>query len=578
MPEEPMFSVIVPAYRARDFITATISSALQNDVPLEVVVVEDGSPDPVRPEDLPHGPVRLIRRDRNGGTARARNDGVSAARGDWIAFLDADDRYESHRLDEVARFISRNDVDAVMTDTLILKTDGGSERVRLRPNSNGLLHIRTPVVFAALVVKRSLLERLGPFDPRWPLHEDMDMWLRLLGNRARVAWLPGADYLYVLNDESKTQAAVPIDGIREFRKIALRHALRGRFRSADRAVLAVRWAKWALVSAKMDTRAITARRGSADRTGLGLRHAMWRSLNRIAKLASRSRITKIRIGDQTLGFRIYSLGNRLLHLRLPETIEANGFTMYHVLPAGRGQWGWQYAFEYEPETCEVFRRLTSPGMTVVDVGAHIGYYTLLAARLVGAGGKVYAFEPDPGYHELLRKNIETNGFGSSVETYRIAVGAGEGEATFFLSESTSGSLFRVRGATGETATVPLTSLDAFFSSRDWPRVDLLKVDIEGAEVLALSGVRGLAERNPDLHLIIEMNPEFLRAAGTSAEELLAAIGGLGVCEVTILDGDVHAYRLPRDAGAVVSAAAGRPVVNLLCTRPSDATARDDGSG
>ena len=65
---------------------------------------------------------------------------------------------------------------------------------------------------------------------------------------------------------------------------------------------------------------------------------------------------------------------------------------------------------YESDTVQVFRELVQPGMTVVDVGAHVGFYTLLAARLVGTNGRVYAFEPNPEVYNILVRNIQINGY------------------------------------------------------------------------------------------------------------------------------------------------------------------------
>ena len=71
---------------------------------------------------------------------------------------------------------------------------------------------------------------------------------------------------------------------------------------------------------------------------------------------------------------------------------------------------------YEPETTRLFKETVKPGMVVVDIGAHVGYYTLLAAKQVGPDGKVYAFEPEPGNHALLLKNIGMNGYDNVVAT------------------------------------------------------------------------------------------------------------------------------------------------------------------
>jgi FkbM family methyltransferase len=82
---------------------------------------------------------------------------------------------------------------------------------------------------------------------------------------------------------------------------------------------------------------------------------------------------------------------------------------------------------WEPEMTEEFRRRVKPGMTLADIGANVGYYTILASRLVGPTGKVLAFEPDEDNLAYLRKNLAENGCGN-VQVYPFAVGAKDGEA------------------------------------------------------------------------------------------------------------------------------------------------------
>ena len=94
--------------------------------------------------------------------------------------------------------------------------------------------------------------------------------------------------------------------------------------------------------------------------------------------------------------------------------------------------------KYERATTDLLKDLLHPGMIFVDVGANIGYFSLLAANLVGTEGTVYAFEPEPGNHELLRKNIELNSY-SNIVMIQKAVSNKSGSAPLFLSALDSGS-------------------------------------------------------------------------------------------------------------------------------------------
>src|SRR4030042_4007070 len=92
---------------------------------------------------------------------------------------------------------------------------------------------------------------------------------------------------------------------------------------------------------------------------------------------------------------------------------------------------------WEVETIRLFKQLAKEGDTVVDIGAHIGYYTLLAARIVGDTGKVYAFEPDPANHDVLVGNIKLNGF-QNVVTVRKAISDKNGQIELYLNEKNTG--------------------------------------------------------------------------------------------------------------------------------------------
>ena len=168
---------------------------------------------------------------------------------------------------------------------------------------------------------------------------------------------------------------------------------------------------------------------------------------------------------------------------------------------------------YEKGTTDLFRELLKPGMVVVDVGANVGYFSLLAAELVGSSGKVYAFEPEPGNHGVLQKNIEINSL-SNIQVEEMAVSDNSGVADFFLSELDSGShsLFgdAARGIR-ESVQVTTTTLDAFLEAEGWPNIDLVKIDVEGAEDLVFDGARNLlATEKPALLFECSSNFEYIK--------------------------------------------------------------------
>lgn len=299
---------------------------------------------------------------------------------------------------------------------------------------------------------------------------------------------------------------------------------------------------------------------------LKTRKFLFQAYNFMAPWISKTGVTKIRLKENTLGQYFRLLFFRILHLHIPDPVETNGMVLYHSCPDKRGWLGWLYAFDNEPHMRGMLKRVIKPGMTVVDVGAHIGYYTLLSARLVGDTGEVYAFEPDPSYYGLLKKNIEVNKLVSIVWPFNFAVGNNDGKIPFFLGISTGSSLFRVPDITGQKVLADMVSLDNFFARRNWPVVDFVKIDAEGADKIALEGMRGLIERNPALKLVIEAHPLNLKSAGTSLEELFSLLSELGFRQVDVLFGKMESYRIPQDTAGLLEIVKSRGYTDLFCQR------------
>lgn len=193
---------------------------------------------------------------------------------------------------------------------------------------------------------------------------------------------------------------------------------------------------------------------------------------------------------------------------------------------------------WEPGVTQLFERMIKPGMTIVDAGAHIGYFTLLAAKKVGLSGKVYAFEPDPSNYDLLVRNITLNGY-QNVTPVQKAICNSQGTAKFFLhSDSVAHSLhFKTQGKAKTTIAVETTTLDRFFEERDWPSINFVKLDIEGAELSALEGMTKLIERNDIFYLILEFVPHILQSAGVNPFELLEKLREMGFTIQVITDKD-----------------------------------------
>lgn len=152
---------------------------------------------------------------------------------------------------------------------------------------------------------------------------------------------------------------------------------------------------------------------------------------------------------------------------------------------------------YEPETVEVFLHLVGPGMTIVDAGANVGQYTLISSTLVGDSGRIFAFEPEPRNYARLLRNVRLNAK-RNVTVEKLALSDAAGELTFHLAcarNSGAHSLAPTIHSDGATTTVRVTTLDEYAAAKNIDRVDLLKADVEGAELLLLRGAAKVLERD-----------------------------------------------------------------------------------
>jgi FkbM family methyltransferase len=214
--------------------------------------------------------------------------------------------------------------------------------------------------------------------------------------------------------------------------------------------------------------------------------------------------------------------------------------------------------DYEPALSEALLRLARPGFTCADVGAHHGYFSLLLARTVGESGRVVAFEASPANVRVLRRNLALNRLLGRVEVVEAVV-SDDGRDTREIwpgragtsSEWTLSREFAAREDEQPIArsplVVPATTLDAAFSHRS---LDLLKVDVEGAEGLVLAGARRLlAEQRPIVVL------EFHREVGWPAIEILQGAG----YDFELPDGSpLPALRSPEDVPYHLVARAATP--------------------
>lgn len=143
---------------------------------------------------------------------------------------------------------------------------------------------------------------------------------------------------------------------------------------------------------------------------------------------------------------------------------------------------------FEPFLTELVANEVRPGDTVLDLGAHIGYYTLFLARLVGSGGRVISVEPDPDNFALLSRNVRLNGY-AHVDLFPVAASNKPARCGLFRSADNAGDhrLYDSEGVTRPAVEVEAVPVDQLFRTRVGG-VNFVKIDVQGFEVAALEGM------------------------------------------------------------------------------------------
>lgn len=185
---------------------------------------------------------------------------------------------------------------------------------------------------------------------------------------------------------------------------------------------------------------------------------------------------------------------------------------------------------YEPVDTAFVGRVVQSGDTVVDVGANIGYYTCYLARLVGPSGQVVAFEPAPDLIEILRDNVAYNGY-ANVQLENKAVTEKTGPLTLYMEEGRpeDNRIFKDEqdAAIRSEHVVDGIRLDDIPFLSEHPPA-FIKMDIQGAEIYAIRGMRRLLQESPQVCVLLEYWPYGLTRAGFRPEELLEELWATGL--------------------------------------------------
>ncbi len=180
----------------------------------------------------------------------------------------------------------------------------------------------------------------------------------------------------------------------------------------------------------------------------------------------------------------------------------------------------------EKREIDLFKKTVKKGWTVLDIGANIGYPSLLFSKLVGEGGRVIAFEPDKNNIQMLKKNIEVNNC-KNITVVPMAVSDHTGVGTLYISDSHSGDhrIYDLRGEKRKTLKIDTIRLDDYFKSGS--KIDFIQMDVQGAEALVFKGMNRLINENKKISILLEFWPEGLRKIGFSPIGFLKMIEQMG---------------------------------------------------
>jgi FkbM family methyltransferase len=221
------------------------------------------------------------------------------------------------------------------------------------------------------------------------------------------------------------------------------------------------------------------------------------------------------------------LTNWTIRQLLPKQIEIHGATVV-LNPTDPVVSGALHFGVYEKAETRFFQSACRDGMTFLDVGANLGYYTALAARAVGPNGRVLAVEPDPDSFGYLEQTIAANAVGN-VEAFPVAASDAPAILPLYISTDNRGDN-RLYASDEERPQVAVKArpLDALLRENKIDTVDLIKIDVQGYEPKVIAGLRETITASPNLTLLTEFWPQGIDEAGEDANEFLQTLRELGL--------------------------------------------------
>lgn len=177
--------------------------------------------------------------------------------------------------------------------------------------------------------------------------------------------------------------------------------------------------------------------------------------------------------------------------------------------------------KFERFETELVKKEIKKGDVVIDIGANIGYYTLVFSQIVGTDGRVYAFEPDPNNFALLKKNIEINNLKNVVLIQKAVSDVSKPLSLYLCDYNHAQHRIYPSPRCNEKIMVESTTIDEYFSESEfYNRINFVKIDVEGAEYDVIEGMQKTLKSNPELKILCEFSPKQIREHRLKPEDIL----------------------------------------------------------
>jgi len=237
---------------------------------------------------------------------------------------------------------------------------------------------------------------------------------------------------------------------------------------------------------------------------------------------------------------------------------------------------------FEPYTTQVIKRNISSGDIVIDIGANIGYFTLIMAKCIRENGKVFSFEPEPKNFELLKKNVEINNY-SNVILEKKAIGNKTGTTNLYLADKknnvfSSGMhrIFRsdLVSQIPDPISVNIIKLDDYLQDLKFiKKIRLIKIDVEGAEFDVLKGMNKILDENKEIEIVMEFSSENLEDYGSNTPDVVDFLMNKGF-KLSIINEVEKRMEEITGIKEIIDSEAKKIGLNIFCTRTNESIKRN----